>query len=99
MIIIEGTTKANISNLRYLIILFVDLDAACIVSPKIKEDGPIRKETIVRRSFDKEIKYIFSAAYAGKTNEPIMLRSINKVVAAVMILDMSDKISVLYIDA
>jgi hypothetical protein len=41
--------------LKYLIVLLVDLAAGCMLSPKIKEEGANRKETILRRSFDTEI--------------------------------------------
>jgi hypothetical protein len=53
--IIDGITNANISKSRYLFIntdvgdeIGVDLERFCILSPKIKDDVPIRKETIVR---------------------------------------------------
>jgi hypothetical protein len=68
--------------LKYLIVLLVDLAAACMLSPKIK--GANRKETILRRSFDPEIKYIFSAAC--KPNEPLLLMITNKNKAIIVII-------------
>jgi len=70
--------------LKYLIVLLVDLAAACMLSPNIKEEGANRKETILRRSFDTEIKYVFSAAC--KTNEPLLLMITNNNKAIIVII-------------
>jgi hypothetical protein len=51
MIIIEGIGRANIKTLKYLLIteLGADFEIFCTLSPKIKEDVPIKNETTVRR--------------------------------------------------
>jgi hypothetical protein len=77
--------------LKYLIILVLDSPAALMLSPKMNEDGPNRKETIVRRSFDREIKYVLVAAYTGKTNRPSVTTNNNR---AIRITDMTDKINI-----
>jgi len=60
--ITDGITSANINNSKYLFIIddgsvgldeddvgsIVDLAAFWILNPKINEDVPIKKETIVR---------------------------------------------------
>ena len=52
---IAGSISVNISMSKYLFIIIHtgveeddDLDRFCIRNPKINEDMPIRKETIVR---------------------------------------------------
>jgi len=53
IIIIEGIANANINMLKYLFIIIdededVDLARFWILNPKINDDVPINKETIVR---------------------------------------------------
>lgn len=49
--ITEGTIRASIRILKYLLMieLGAGFERSCILSPKTKEDVPIRNETTVRR--------------------------------------------------
>ena len=51
MMITEGTIRASIRIVKYLLMIELDADFErfCILSPKKKEDVPTKNETTVRR--------------------------------------------------
>jgi hypothetical protein len=55
--ITEETIRASIRILKYLLIIELapDFERFCILSPKTKEDVPIKNETTVRRLSVREV--------------------------------------------